>query len=428
MIRALILFITVLVITTAGMVYVKRDSILPLTASFIAQRITGIDDLKIGSITADPSERTLTLTNIHAGTDQSIQTLRITPDLITISDAALHINITQADGVWQAEPAGMDCRIPLYPRDDQTTPAVILPTIVLNAVTVNLDTPYGPIQTLVNGQYGQKQLIGTIAANAISLRHEDTVINGLTTTINSAADTGFSADFNIATLTQGQTPLTNLTGRVTSITTTPHITMNGTLNTEFAFDAVGDVAVDGPVQATIRILNAASDVGRAVITTNWKQSDKATLDVSNLSLRTLPTLTGWQGLQADGRLSGQFKLTRASHGWIINSGRLKGGQGGFIAYTPDIYPGFLASADPRLEAVREILKHLNISDIDVTASGDLSDDMRLGIALKGLNPDYSPRPVHLNLNFEGTAWPLVQSLLRPLSLLPNINTEKDETK
>lgn len=424
MIRPLLLFLLTLIVTTMATMYVQRDRILPLTATFIARHITGIDTLEIGAITADPIEREMTLTDIRLTRDQTIKTIRLTPDLITVTDATLHIQVTQERENWVAALTNTPVQQQIYPIQNSAVP-VILPALVIRNVAVTADTPYGPINAQVNGQYGNGMWVGEIAANAISLRHAGTVINGLTATLTTTPDTDWTADYSIATLTQGQTPLTDLRGTVTHLTTAPHVTLRGVLNTEFAFDAVADMNRTGPVTAKIRLLNTDTDVGHVTLTTNWQKGDQATLDITNLSLRTLPTLTGWQGLQADGRLSGKFELTRATSGWRIESGRLQGGQDGFIAYTPDTYPGFLGGDDPRLSAVRDILKHLNIQDIAVTASGDLADQMRLGIALKGQNPDYSPRPVHLNLNFEGTMWPLAQSLLRPLSLIPNIKTEKD---
>ncbi len=429
MIRALLLLLILGVVITVSTLYATRDRAIPFIASQIASRITGIEGIKIRTVSATPSERTLIFQDVAITPEQSIKTLRISPNLIYISDTHLNVILLQEGANWVATLKGTDYRLPLKTQDSAAAP-LSLPTIVLNNVAVTIETPHGVITSVANGQFAHQQWIGNVQAESISLTYADTVINGITTTLTSSPDTGWSAEMQINTLTQGQTPLTNLTGTLTNLTTAPRAVISGTLNTEFDFNAVADIDMAGPTKAAIRILNAKNDVGRINLTTNWRDPVKAVLDISNLSLRTLPTLTGWQGLQADGRLSGRFNMTQRpdKQGWTITSGQLKGGQGGFIAYSPDTYPGFLASTDPRLDAVREILKHLNIDDITVTAAGDLSDDIRLGLAIKGRNPNYSPRPVHLNLNFEGSLWPLAQSLLRPLNLIPNINHEKDTSE
>ncbi|MES2729685.1 MAG: YdbH domain-containing protein [Pseudomonadota bacterium] len=406
-----------------------RDTAVPLIIAKAIGIFTGHNDVKIGGATFDRKTQTLQLRDVEIAPGHVVGTLHLSRAQITIADTTLNMTLSQDNGVWVIKLDQSDYALPLAFKDTGM-PAPVWPAVICKNVKANVTTPYGLVTAVANGTFAHKAWVGDIAAQSISLEYQDTIIAGLTVQANATADNNWQGDFAIATLTQGQTPLTNMRGRFTDVPGKPHVTLTGTLNTSFDFSADSIIDMAGPVLADIHILNARNDVGHIRLNADWKKPNTATMTVANLSLRTLPTLTGWEGLRADGRLSGRFVLAQSPNkdGWRITSGQLKGGQGGFIAYAPATYPGFLGGEDERLAAVREILKQLNIDDIVVTASGDLSDDMKLGLSLKGRNPDYSPRPVHLNLNFEGTLWPVAQSILRPLSLIPNITDEKDTTQ
>ena len=134
-----------------------------------------------------------------------------------------------------------------------------------------------------------------------------------------------------------------------------------------------------------------------------------TLNLQNLSLDLLlQQLTGKRAV-ATGSVSGNLPITIKADGQlIIHEGTLSADGPGFIKLSPDVIPG----DHPQLALVRDVLKNLNYTILNVKVKGE--NDHRLSVAMRveGQNPEVSGgRPVQLNVNLGGDVLDFVQQNL-----------------
>ena len=156
-----------------------------------------------------------------------------------------------------------------------------------------------------------------------------------------------------------------------------------------------------------------------------KDNTSYTLAADHLALGKLAEFGNVNGLVMKGSVSGRLPLRyTAEKGIIIDNGRIIGGKGGYIHYEPETYPAALQGNSTGMATTRKALRRLNLSQLELKLNGPVQGDLEARLSVKGKNPDFSDRPVHLTLNLSGAIMSAVQQGLNIGLGRPKLNAIK----
>jgi hypothetical protein len=474
--RVIAAIVVLLLLAVAGGLYYAKTR-LPDFATLYVRNELGLPDAVIGAASVSPKGMVLRDVSIDNAKTNKVAEIRITqkefaPDTITITGADITVTLSKSDGLWYAGVDGLPASFSINGAGNPERPKRAL-TLPANAITIQdsiirLVTPWGAAPLSVNGDLIAKQdgihITQTIAgmdetvggtytltglyaesrAYEFDLKGTDLMLATTAASMKGGTMDGkivkpvqspaqLTGTLTADSLTQGRTTFEKVDAALTGTSDAPDVKITATMPANpngrvpaLAIKADGKKA-GSKLNGNAVISTGGKKIGTLDLAYDLTKPDMAVLTVQTLNLALLDELTGWNGLAATGALQGKLPLRRTKeNGWRVTSGRLSGAEGGTLSYLPEIYPGFLAGDDQRMASVREILKQLNITSLEVNASGDVMDEMKLQLKVKGKNPEFSPRPVHLNLQVEGAVFPLVQSLLQPLSLVPILDEDKKD--
>lgn len=132
-------------------------------------------------------------------------------------------------------------------------------------------------------------------------------------------------------------------------------------------------------------------------------STQATLTATGLQLASLFQIAPMDGLSAQGIVSGTLPLKMQAGEVSIENGVLESTASGFLRYNPQDPPAFLRdSSQQQMIDLQTALRAFEFDSLKLTLNGALGKDQKIGIAVKGKNPEfYNGYPVSLNLNVEG---------------------------
>jgi hypothetical protein len=173
--------------------------------------------------------------------------------------------------------------------------------------------------------------------------------------------------------------------------------------------------------AEIKVLGADFANGRITLKPG-KKSHAYILQADKLALDKLASFSRVKGLSMQGRINGRLPLHyNNDKGITIDDGRISGGKGGYIHYKPETYPAALQGNNMGMATTRKALRQLNLSQLELKLNGPVQSDLEANLTVKGKNPDFSDRPVHLNLNLSGAIMSAVQQGLNISFGRPNLD-------
>lgn len=394
-----------------------------LSASIIHNAETGIYTLAIAGW---PKVYKLNGNDMAAPADASPFYLPVRE--IALTDSRLHLvlpdSLSTAD--MTAEVAGTVSRQPEGVRIVQTLTGSEAPLSGTVAIDAVYDTSTGIHGTVEASGLNIKTALAQITGGTLNIKAVQNKASGVTTLDSSFAARSFQ---------QGSSVFEALNGTLAGTTADLTILAKAVLpaNPDSRIPAI-NMATEttlknaSAITSNIQLDAAGKAIGSIRLGYDLAKTGSARLDVTNLNLGMLPSLTGWEGLAATGTLKGTLPMVRTATGWRVVGGHLAGAENGTLTYNPPQYPAFLAQDDQRMATVRTILKQLQITSLQIDAGGDLMQEMKLALQIQGRNPDVSERPVHLNLNIEGAVFPFLKSILQPLSLIPSTPTHLPQQK
>lgn len=130
----------------------------------------------------------------------------------------------------------------------------------------------------------------------------------------------------------------------------------------------------------------------------------------NVDLSGMIMLSGIDGLQGEGTLTGRLPLQLTSEGLTVADGVLEAAGEGVLRYVPGELPAFLKGDDLRSRMLREALQNFQYDALSLTLSGDVGAEQRIALSASGNNPDFlEGHPVELNVTVAGPLVSVVQS-------------------
>ena len=258
-----------------------------------------------------------------------------------------------------------------------------------------------------------------------------TAIHGLNLNANDTAQ-GTEINAKINRIEHANAKLDNLTtqlvlSRIYPLATykTAGFTINkATLGVPFA-DINGSYRIQDSIPEFVELKARFAD-GRITLTPD-EHSDSYFLSADKLNLSKLAQYSQVSGLSMKGAVGGKLPMRYdADKGIIIDKGRVSGGEDGFIHYEPDSYPSALRGDSMSMATTRKALRRLELNSLALKLNGPVRGDLDAELAIKGRNPDFSDRPVHLNLNLSGAIMSAVQQGLNIRFGMPRLKDIKQK--
>lgn len=138
---------------------------------------------------------------------------------------------------------------------------------------------------------------------------------------------------------------------------------------------------------------------------------------TNLKLSKIFELTGIEGLNGNGFLSGRIPLEVSPDGIKIQQGVLDAGVTGTLAYNPAQLPPFLQGKDMKAQMLREALKDFHYEELSLKLNGLIGNRQTVTLKARGRNPNFlEGHPVELNVNLNGPLANVLRSTLTPYNL------------
>jgi len=142
------------------------------------------------------------------------------------------------------------------------------------------------------------------------------------------------------------------------------------------------------------------------------QDTAVTMRANGVDLEKLVILSGIDGLQGKGELTGRLPLALTADGLTIADGLFEAAGGGVLRYIPEELPAFLKGDDLRSRMLRDALQNFQYDSLSLTLSGDVGAEQRIALSASGANPDFlEGHPVELNVTVAGPLVSVVQSAI-----------------
>jgi hypothetical protein len=127
------------------------------------------------------------------------------------------------------------------------------------------------------------------------------------------------------------------------------------------------------------------------------------LAVRGLQLSELLKQVEMEGLSGEGVIDGALPLEIVGGSEIlVRDGRLEARGPGAIRYRPETTPDVIEQQGASVRLVLDALANFHFTGLTATVNGRTDGAMRVGLSLKGANPDlHEGHPVEFNLNLEG---------------------------
>lgn len=126
------------------------------------------------------------------------------------------------------------------------------------------------------------------------------------------------------------------------------------------------------------------------------------LEAQDLDLAALARIVELDGLAGEGRMAGRLPLVIEDGVVRITGGVLEASPPGWVRYRPSDPPAAFAAGGEGVGIMLSALENFRYDVLRVTLDGRTDEEMDIGLALHGRNPDlYDGHPVEFNLNVEG---------------------------
>ena len=141
-------------------------------------------------------------------------------------------------------------------------------------------------------------------------------------------------------------------------------------------------------------------------------SHNMVLVVVGLDLSQIVALQQVDGLTATGRIDGYVPIHLSPEGMKITDGKIVSQpQGGQIKYAPTGGTAEIEKSAVGSEFVFRIIEDLKYDSLDIDVNYDVSGEMEMILALKGMSPKVDKkRPVHFNLKLQQNVLKLLRGL------------------
>jgi len=140
------------------------------------------------------------------------------------------------------------------------------------------------------------------------------------------------------------------------------------------------------------------------------EDTRVVLRAEGVDLAQMVRLSGIDGLDGTGTLTGRLPLALTAEGLRIADGVLAAAGTGVLRYIPDELPDFLRGDDLRTRMLRQALENFQYESLSLTLSGDVGAEQRIALSARGANPDFlEGHPVELDLAVQGPLVSVVQS-------------------
>jgi hypothetical protein len=124
--------------------------------------------------------------------------------------------------------------------------------------------------------------------------------------------------------------------------------------------------------------------------------------VYGVSMATIAQLSGLDGLDATGTLSGAIPVRIEGAEVYVLDGTLTTAGPGVIRYRPGAAANAAAAGQGGMALAMQALENFEYDSITMTVSGALNKDLQAALAIKGRNPDlYGGYPIDFNLTLSG---------------------------
>jgi hypothetical protein len=181
----------------------------------------------------------------------------------------------------------------------------------------------------------------------------------------------------------------------------------------------GQLIFDGSQTTGMTFKKASFDMAEGKLSAapfkwNFVASDNmVTLEMKDVSLKSLVSTVSANGLSADGIIEGTLPIQFKKGSMLFKNASITSKNGGSFSYTPSVFPAALQGEDSRMVTVREALSDFRYTNIEITADGALEGDLKTTFKASGKNPVFSDRMINLNINLEGALVPALQQALQP---------------
>ena len=142
------------------------------------------------------------------------------------------------------------------------------------------------------------------------------------------------------------------------------------------------------------------------------RESRVSFTVSDVQLPELAALSGLNGLEADGVLSGTIPIIISSDDVVITNGVLATEAPGSIRYRRSEAMTGVSETEGGLALALQALEDFQYDTLSVSVSGSAAKELEAVLALKGSNPDlYDGYPIEFNLNLTGELANIVKGSL-----------------
>ena len=172
-------------------------------------------------------------------------------------------------------------------------------------------------------------------------------------------------------------------------------------------DLAGSLDLDGLEDLRLHDLSAAFAGGRielGPVRYRPGQPVSTLIRAEGLDGAALTALSKVEGLSMAGRLFGRLPVAWSpADGFAIADGHLGAEAPGIVRYRPDDDGARLrAAGGDQVALMLDALSNFHYTNLDMAVDGRPADGFKIGIALKGANPDlYDGHPLEFNLNLTG---------------------------
>ncbi len=221
----------------------------------------------------------------------------------------------------------------------------------------------------------------TATFDGVSFALGDVSVAGLTTTLDLV---GLSP------------PRSDRQSHLTAKSITAGLPLTG-LAADFTLPGDGTVTVS---QGAVDVAGGQITLASAVLPIDGQQGTFS-LGVQKVDMGQLAAQAKVDGLSVAGTLSGTLPLRSDQAGYHFVEGVLRADGPGRLAYKPASPPGALAE-NQGSALLLQALSNFAYDRLSVTLNGPVTEEISLGVALAGKNPDlYGGYPFEFNLNISG---------------------------